>query len=86
MMSMTMIGLTLGLLVHALFLFALMNLLVVLETPLVVSLEWNLAFFLTGIESIGDIVLLVVFVPKGVESKGSQLIEIFWRQNPDFPS
>ena len=31
------------------------------------------------IESIGDVVPLVVFVPKGVESKGSQLIEIFWR-------
>ena len=33
----------------------------------------------TGIESIADVVLLVMFVPKGVESKGSQLIEIFWR-------
>ena len=27
-------------------------------------------FVLTGIESIGDVVPLVVFVPKGVESKG----------------
>ena len=34
-------------------------------------------FVLTGIESIGDVFLLVVFVPKGVESKGGQLIEIF---------
>ena len=34
-------------------------------------------FFQIGIESIGEVVLLVVFVPKGVESKGGQLIEIF---------
>ena len=32
-----------------------------------------------GINSIGDVVPLVVFVPKGVKSKGSQLIEIFRR-------
>ena len=32
-----------------------------------------------GIDSIGDIVPLVVFVPIGVESKGGRLIEIFWR-------
>ena len=37
-------------------------------------------FFSSGIESIGDVVLLVVFVPKGVESKGSRLMEIFGRQ------
>ena len=37
-------------------------------------------FILTGIESVGDVVPLVMFVPKGVESKGSQLIEKFWRQ------
>ena len=30
------------------------------------------------IESIGDIVPLFVFEPRGVESKGGQLIEIFW--------
>ena len=35
-------------------------------------------FVLTGIESIGDVFPLVVFVPRGVESKGGQLIEIFW--------
>ena len=37
---------------------------------------------LTGIESIGDVgevFRLVVFVPIGVESKGGQLKEIFWR-------
>ena len=37
-------------------------------------------FVPTGIESIGDFVLLFVFVAKGVVSKGSRLIEIFWRQ------
>ena len=31
------------------------------------------------IESLGDVFLLVVFVPRGVESKGGQLIESFWR-------
>ena len=36
-------------------------------------------FVLTGIKSIGDVVPLVVFVPKVVESKGGRLIEIFWR-------
>ena len=36
-------------------------------------------FVPTGINSIGDVFLLVVFVPKGYESKGSRLIEIFWR-------
>ena len=34
--------------------------------------------FLTGIESIGDVVPLVVFLPKGADSKGGRLIEIFW--------
>ena len=34
---------------------------------------------LTGIESFGDVVPLVMFVQIGVESKGSRLIEIFWR-------
>ena len=32
-----------------------------------------------GIESIGEIVMLVVFVPIGVKYKGGQLIVIFWR-------
>ena len=36
-------------------------------------------FFLIGIESIGDVVPLVVFVPIGLDSKGGGLIEIFWR-------
>ena len=36
-------------------------------------------FFLSGIESLGDIVLLFVFVPRGVESKVGQLIESFCR-------
>ena len=31
------------------------------------------------IESVGDFFQLVVFVPRGVDSKGSQLIESFWR-------
>ena len=35
-------------------------------------------FVLTGIESLGDVVMLVVFVPIGVESKGGQLIGSFW--------
>ena len=34
-------------------------------------------FVLTGIESIGDFVLLVMFVPIGVESKVGWIIEIF---------
>ena len=36
-------------------------------------------FVPTGIESIGDVVLVVVFVPRGVESKVGQLIGSFWR-------
>ena len=35
-------------------------------------------FFLIGISSTCDIFPLVVFVPTGFESKGGQLIEIFW--------
>ena len=34
-------------------------------------------FVQTGIESIGDVITLFVFVSKGVESKGGRLIEIF---------
>ena len=37
-------------------------------------------FVLTVIESLGDVVPLVVFVPRGVESKGGRLIESFLRQ------
>ena len=44
-MSLTIMGLTPGPLVRALFLFALMNPLVVLETPLVVSVRCGLEFF-----------------------------------------
>ena len=44
-----------------------------------VSNMGSVVFFLTRIESIGDVVLLVVFVPKGFKSKGGRLIEIFWR-------
>ena len=36
-------------------------------------------FVLTGIKSIGDVFLLVLLVPKGVESKSGRLIEIFCR-------
>ena len=58
-------------LVRALFLFALKNMLVVLVNPLIVSVAWGLEFFvLTGIDSIGDVFLLVMFVPKLFESKG----------------
>ena len=32
-----------------------------------------------GIDSIGDVVMLVGFVPIGVYSKGGLIIEIFWR-------
>ena len=52
MMSLTMIRLTLGLLVHVILLFTLMSPLVVLETPLavlmiplVMSVAWGMAFF-----------------------------------------
>ena len=34
-------------------------------------------FVLTGTHSISDVVMLVVFVPRGVESKGGPLIELF---------
>ena len=36
-------------------------------------------FVLTGIHSIGDVFLLFVFLPRGVESKGGRIIELFWR-------
>ena len=36
-------------------------------------------FVPTVIDSIGDTVPLVTFVPKGVDSKGGQIIEVFWR-------
>ena len=43
-------------------------------------------FVLIGIESTGDIVPLVVFVPKGVNSKCGRLAEYFCAQSIDFPS
>ena len=65
MMILMMMGLDPVTLVRALSLFALMNPLTVLENPLVVSVAWGLEFFfLRGIESIDDVVTLVVFVPK----------------------
>ena len=70
MMSLTMMGLDPGPLVRALFHFTLMNPLIVLVDLLVVFMLWGLAFVPTVIESIGDVVTLVVFVPKGVDSKG----------------
>ena len=36
-------------------------------------------FFPIRIESNCDVVPLVVFIPIGLESKGGQLIELFWR-------
>ena len=36
-------------------------------------------FVPTGIKSLGDVVLWVVFVPRGVDSKGGWLIGSFWR-------
>ena len=43
-------------------------------------------FLMIGIESIGDVVPLLVFVPIGVESKWGRLIELLGAQSPDFPS
>ena len=36
-------------------------------------------FVLNGIEWIGDVVTLFVFIPRGVESKGSRLLKLSWR-------
>ena len=36
-------------------------------------------FFPIGTDSIGVVVVLVVFITIVVESKGGQLVEIFWR-------
>ena len=41
-------------------------------------------FVPTGIESIDDVVLLSVFVPRVVESKSSRLIELFLRPKSCF--
>ena len=49
-MSLTMIGLTLGLLLHAIFFFTLMNPLVLLETPLVVLRITLVVFVVFGLE------------------------------------
>ena len=45
------------------------------------SCQWHgvWCFVPTGIESIGDVLPLVMYVPKVVDSKGGWLIEIFWR-------
>ena len=37
----------------------------------------SIVFVLTGIESIGDVVPLVVFIPNGIDSKVGRLIELF---------
>ena len=39
-------------------------------------------FFPTGIESLSNIVPLVLVVPRGAESKGGQLKGSFWHQKP----
>ena len=36
-------------------------------------------FVPTVIKSMGDVFPLVTLVPRGVESKGGRLIEVFWR-------
>ena len=41
-------------------------------------------FVPTGVKSKCDIFAFVVFVPIGVEPKGGQLIEMFWRSNSLF--
>ena len=86
MMSLMTVVLTPGPLVCAILLFALKIPLVVLITPLVeltiplvVFVAWVIDLKKIVIESIGDVFLLVVFLLIGVESKGSRLIEIFWR-------
>ena len=43
-------------------------------------------FVLTEIESIGDIFLLVLFVPKESSLKAVESKKYFGAQNPDFPS
>ena len=85
-----MMGLTQGTLVRALFPFDLKNplvmltiLLVVLTTLLVVFVAWGLAFL--SRQELSQLLKLFCWsclYPKGVEYKGSQLIEIFWRPNP----
>ena len=80
MMSLTKMGLDPGPLVHVLFLFVLMNQLVVLGSVGGVSGVGSGVCVPTGIESIGDVVPLFVFVPKVFESKSGRLIEIFCRQ------
>ena len=77
MTSLTMMGLIPGLLVRVLFLFALINLFCCVGDSVgsvgdsvdSVSSVGSTFFVSTGIESIGDIVLLVVFVPKAFDSK-----------------
>ena len=87
MMILEIMGMTLGPLVRALFLFVLKIPLVVLMTPLVMLMT-PLAVFVAcvfsvfvpiGIKYNGDVVPLVVFISIGVDFKGGQLNEIFWR-------
>ena len=74
MMSLTIIGLTPGPLVRVLFPCTLTN-------QLVVLVDYVLVSFSIGVESKCDIVTFVVSVPIVVDSKGGQLIKIFWRSN-----
>ena len=66
-----MMGLNPILLGHAIYLFA-------TTIPLGVFVAGVLAFFKIGIKSNCDVILFVVFIPRGDESKVGQPIEIFW--------
>ena len=80
MMILKIMGLTPGPLVHALSLFDLNITLVLLMITLVLFVVWVLAFFSVVIDSIGGVIIFVVFIPIGVESKGGR------SQSPDFTS
>ena len=81
MMSLTMMGLTKDPLVRALFL---VFLCVLTDSVGRFNCLGSGVFSPTGVESKCGIFLFAVFVPKGVKSKGVQLIEIFWRPNSLF--
>ena len=68
MMSLIMMGLNPGPLVHALFPF-------IITISLVISMAWGLVFFSMRVKSKCDVVKFVVFVPIGVKYKGGRLIE-----------
>ena len=75
MISLTMMGMTPSPLVRVL-------LPLVLMIMLVVTVAWGMAFFFQkDLSPIGDVVKFVLFIPIGVESKGGQLIEMFWHSN-----